>query len=166
MFSSMRYAIFLLLCSAVMGPQAVAGPREGSIPGDFAARALAGGNYRLSEYRGDVVLLMFWGTWCGECRATLSDVDRLWHTYSSAGLMALGVNLDEKPEAAMALIKAAGVSFPSIRDGDKKIARRFDVDALPMIVLLDREGRVRFAVSGSRSGDHATTDMIRRLLDE
>lgn len=166
MFSSMRYAILLLLCSAVLGPGAVAGPKEGSIPEDFAARALAGGNFRLSEYRGDVVVLLFWGTWCGECRASLGDVDRLWQTYNAAGLMALGVNLDEKPEAAIALMKATGVGFPSVRDGSKKIARGFDVDALPMVVLLDREGRVRYVVGGSRSGEPATTDMIRRLLDE
>lgn len=166
MFSSMRHAIFMLLCSALAGSVAVAGPKQGSVPEDFAARALVSGNYRLSEYRGDVVVLLFWGTWCGECRASLGDVDRIWRTYNSAGLMALGVNLDEKPEAPTALIKATGVGFPSIRDGSKKIARGFDVDALPMIVLLDREGRVRYAVSGARTGDPGTTDMIRRLLDE
>lgn len=166
MFSPMRYAILMLLCSALVGSHAFASPQEGKIPEDFAGRALAGGNYRLSEYRGDVVVLLFWGTWCGECRSSLSDVEQLWRTYTSAGLMALGVNLDEKPEAATALIRAAGASFPSIRDGNKRIARDFDVDALPMIVLLDREGRVRFAASGTRTRDAATTDMIRRLLDE
>jgi peroxiredoxin len=166
MFRPMRLAISTLLIAALAGPPAVAGPRLGSVPAEFAGRALTGGNFRLSEYRGEVVVLLFWGTWCGDCRATLGDVDRLWRTYSSAGLMAIGVSLDEKPAAAEGLLRAAGVTFPSVRDTDKRISRGFDVDSLPMVVMLDRAGKVRFVSSGARAADVATTDMIRRLLDE
>jgi peroxiredoxin len=166
MFRSMRSVIPALIATVLMAGSAQAAPQLGSEPADFAARALEGGNYRLSEYRGEVVVLLFWGSWCGDCRPLLNDVDRLWRTYASAGLMAVGVNLDEKPAAASNLVRAAGVQFPSIRDVGKRISRSFDVDALPMVVLLDRSGRVRFVASGPRSGDIGTTDMVRRLLDE
>ena len=136
------------------------------MPADFAARALDGGNYRLSEYRGDVVALVFWGTWCGDCRARLVTVERLWRTYAPAGLMAIGVNLDEKPDAARALMRAIGTTFPSVRDTNKRISREFDVDALPMVVLLDRSGGVRFVSRGAADDHASTTDMVRRLLDE
>jgi peroxiredoxin len=166
MLNPLRPAVVLWLCVALPGPAAIAAPREGSIPADFAARALAGGNQRLSEYRGDVLALLFWGTWCGECRASLADVERLRRTYDAAGFAVLGINLDERPEAAVALLRAVGVAFPNVGDAGKRIARDFDVDALPMLVLLDRDGRVRFAASGPRTADAATTDMLRRLLDE
>jgi peroxiredoxin len=160
------HRLILAVVSMSLALAVQAGPRTGTLPMDFAARALDGGNYRLSEYRGDVVALVFWGTWCGDCRARLGTVERLWRTYSAAGFMAIGVNLDEKPDAARALIRAVGTTYPNVRDTDKRISRAFDADSLPMVVLLDRSGGVRFVTSGASDDDGSTTDMVRRLLDE
>jgi len=160
-----RLLASLLLAAASAAHAQAAPPLRGPAP-DFALRALDGANYRLSEYRGDVVMLVFWGTWCGDCRAGLVEVERLWRTFRTAGLMALGVNLDERAEAATSLAQAMDTTFPMLRDANKNVSRAFSIDALPTVILLDRSGRVRF-VSAGRAGDTgALGDSLRRLLDE
>lgn len=155
-----------LLLALVWAANAMAAPPlRGSVP-DFALRALDGANYRLSEYRGDVVVLVFWGTWCGDCRAGLVEVERLWRTYRTAGLTALGVNLDEHADAASSLARAIDATFPMMHDANKRVSRAFSIDTLPTVILLDRTGQVRF-VSAARADDAgALADRVRRLLDE
>lgn len=156
---------WLLLALASAANAQAAPALRGPAP-DFALRALDGANYRLSEYRGDVVVLVFWGTWCGECRAGLAQVERLWRTYRTAGFMALGVNLDERAEAASSLARTMGTTFPTVHDTTKSVSRAFAIDVLPTVVLLDRAGQIR-VVSTGRAGDAGTLDdSLRRLLDE
>ena len=155
-----------VLMSIAMSAIVQAAPVVNAPAPDFALRAFDGANYRLSEYRGDVVMLVFWGTWCGDCRAGVGEVERLWRTYSAAGLMVVGVNLDEREEAAIAFTRAVGTTFPVVRDSTKGVSRAFRIDALPTVVLLDRDGRVRFVAAGR--GDEASRlgDRLRKLLDE
>ena len=89
---------------------------EGPAAPDFALASTAGTNYRLSEYRGEVVALVFWASWCGDCRAELERFERLRRTYGSVGLTVLGVNLDTEPGRATALAGAAGIGYPVLID--------------------------------------------------
>jgi thiol-disulfide isomerase/thioredoxin len=134
---------------------------------DFALRALAGGNYRLSEYRGEVVAVVFWATWCGNCRAALETAERLQATYGGSGLRILSINLDERPEVARELAAAAGITFPVLLDTDKSVAKAFRADRLPLAVLIDRGGAVRSlnGLTDSRA-ERRLVDDIRALLDE
>jgi peroxiredoxin len=134
---------------------------------DFALKATSGTNFRLSEHRGEVVLLAFWGSRCGQCGSQLSALSRLVDTYRSAGLAALAVNVDDDQLAAAEFAIAHPVSFPVLLDPDKKVARAYRVDNLPMLLLIDRAGTVRHVHRDYRSGDgEKFLQRIRPLLDE
>jgi len=116
---------------------------EGPAAPDFALASTAGTNYRLSEYRGEVVALVFWASWCGDCRAELERFERLRRTYGSVGLTVLGVNLDTEPGRAAALAGAAGIGYPVLLDEGQDVSRNYRADDLPLIVLIDRHGAIR-----------------------
>lgn len=115
---------------------------EGPAP-DFALASTSGANYRLSEYRGEVVALVFWASWCGDCRQELERFERLRRTYGSVGLNVLGVNLDTEPGRAAALAGAAGIGYPVLIDEGQGVSRTYRADDLPLIVLIDRNGAIR-----------------------
>ena len=116
---------------------------DGAAAPDFALSSTAGTNYRLSEHRGEVVALVFWASWCGDCRRELERFERLRRTYGSVGLVVLGVNLDQEPERASALAGAAGIGYPVLLDSAKDVSKTYRADDLPLIVLIDRRGEIR-----------------------
>lgn len=156
-------------CAAALALQAAQSSYilQGRAAPDFALKATSGTNFRLSEYRGEVVLLTFWGSRCGQCGAQLAALSRLVDTYRSAGLTALAVGVDDNPVAAAEFAIAHPVSFPVLLDPDKGVARTYRVDNLPMLLLIDRAGTVRHVHRDFRSGDDkAWMAPIRQLLDE
>lgn len=134
---------------------------------DFALRSAGGPNVRLSELRGEVVLLAFYGSRCGQCGAQLAALDRLVGTYGSAGLAALAVNVDDDQQAAKNYIAAQRVSLPMLLDPEKAVARTYRVDNLPMLLVIDRSGAIRHAHRNYRPADDALyQQQIKVLLDE
>ena len=134
---------------------------------DFTLKATSGTNFRLAEYRGQVVVLAFWGSRCGQCGAQLGAVSRLVNTYQSAGLAALAVNVDDDLGAAVGFAVAHPVGFPVLLDPDKQVARDYRVDNLPMLLVVDRGGNIRWAARDYKSGSEAGyQEQIRALLDE
>ena len=125
------------------------------------------GNFRLSEHRGEVVVLGFWTSWCGTCADYLERLARLDGTYRAAGLIVAGVSLDDEPARALSALKNAGVKFPNGVDAAKVLGRRFAVEDVPLTLLIDRDGIVRFA-HGPLDGptDASMLAEIRQLLDE
>jgi peroxiredoxin len=134
---------------------------------DFTLKATSGSNFRLAEYRGQVVVLAFWGSSCGQCGAQLASVNRLVGTYQSAGLAALAINVDDDIAAAARFAVAHPVGFPMLLDPAKEVARAYRVDNLPMLLLVDRGGTIRWAARDHKSGsDAAYIEQVRVLLDE
>lgn len=157
----------VLLAPAAAVPAAPGHPLQGRAAPDFALRSIGGPNVRLSEHRGEVVLLSFWGSRCGQCLPQLAALDRLQATYASAGLATLAVDVDEDPAAAREFVAARHFGFPLLLDPDKGVARGYRVDTLPLVVLIDRAGTVREVFRDYRSG--AENDYLLRikaLLDE
>ena len=136
-----RLVLGAALALALTGP-GVAAAESAAAP-DFALASIAGSNYRLSEYRGEVVALLFWASWCGDCRRELERFERLRRTYGNVGFVVLGVSLDDEPAQARALAAAAALGYPVLSDPGKEVARTYRVDDLPLIVLIDRNGVVR-----------------------
>jgi peroxiredoxin len=135
-----RAVIAGILAAIGLAASAAEGPATAP---DFALASTAGANYRLSEYRGEVVALVFWASWCGDCRRELERFERLRRTYGSVGFTVLGVNLDKEPSQATALAGAAGIGFPVLLDAGKDVSRSYHADDLPLIVLIDRNGEIR-----------------------
>ncbi len=138
-----RAAARLGMIAALATMALTAAATDGPIAPDFSLSSTAGTNYRLSEHRGEVVALVFWASWCGDCRRELERFERLRRTYGSVGLVVLGVNLDQEPERASALAGAAGIGFPVLLDAGKDVSKTYRADDLPLIVLIDREGAIR-----------------------
>ncbi len=134
---------------------------------DFALKSSTGENLRLSEYRGDVVMINFWATWCGPCRQEMPLLDQLYSRYQRVGFNLLAVNIDDDSNRAMDMVQELGVSFPVLFDSRKEVSRLYDVDAMPVTVLIDREGIVRFVHQGYKPGyEEKYLDEIRSLLRE
>ena len=114
-----------------------------------------------------MVLLTFWGSRCSQCRPQLAALGALQATYGTAGLVTLGVAVDDNAPRASEFAAAAQAKFPLLFDPQKSVARAYDVDALPMTVLIDRSGTVRFLHRDYRSGVEVEyLQELKTLLDE
>ena len=166
-----RFAALALGCVlALGGASAVAQERYellGQPAPDLVARGLSGQNVRLSEHRGEVVVVSFWSGACNTCRAQLEALDRIARTYGSAGLTVIGVNLDDNTLRAEKFARAQDVQFQLLVATAKSTGRDFRVDRLPMTVFVDREGVLRVAHREFKSRDEAKyVRELRTLLDE
>jgi peroxiredoxin len=145
------------LASGAIAPQSAAP--------DFTLRTMDGPNVRLKEQRGRVVMVNFWATWCGPCRQEMPHLERLHRKYRSAGLVLLGVNVDDDTKKAADVAGKLGVSFPMLLDTDKQVSRLYDLATMPSTVLIDRDGKVRYVHRGYHAGYEEHYDrQIRELL--
>jgi peroxiredoxin len=134
---------------------------------DFVLRGLDGKNLRLSEYRGQVVLVNFWARWAGDSRREMAALDRINTTYQRAGLVVIGVSVDEDLRRAQEYAAAMGVSYPILFDTGSEIGKDYLLQKMPMTILVDRAGVVRYAIVGFKRGDERIfLDQIRQLLRE
>ncbi len=115
---------------------------ESEMAPNFTLKNRSGENVKLSELRGQVVLVNFWASWCGPCRQEMPILEKLYKKYKSLGFVILGVNVDDKPKQAESLLKLIDVSFPVLFDTDKKISEKYKVTAMPSSFLIDRDGKL------------------------
>ena len=121
---------------------------------DFKLPSLDGsGDINLHQYRGDVVYLSFWASWCEPCRQEMPYLVRLWQAERERGFQVIGVNVDEDVEAARRFAEQYQLPFPLARDGDKAVSKRYRVPGFPTHYLLDRRGRIRFSAVGFNEDD-------------
>ena len=124
-------------------------------------------NVRLSEYLGQVVLINFWATWCGPCRQQMPLLDQLHDKYERAGLVLLGINIDEDRDEAIEMAQTLQITYPILFDTRKDVSRAYEVGAMPLTVLIDREGLVRYVAEGYKPGyEKRYTEKLRELLGE
>jgi peroxiredoxin len=172
--SSRRAALALATLPMVAPMAALLAPRTGqaalataAAAPDFTLRSNAGRNLRLSEHRGQVVMVNFWATWCGPCKIEMPHLVRIFEKYRSAGFVLFGVNVDEDPKAAVALAARLGITFPVLFDSDKTVSRLYALDSMPTTVLIDRDGKVRQVYRGYREGVEVTYERhVRDLVKE
>ena len=159
--------IILLVLAIFMGSSLASSGLTGQTAPDFVLKSATGENLRLSEYRGDVVMINFWATWCGPCRQEMPLLDELYTRYQRVGFNLLGVNIDDDSRRAMAMVNELGISFPVLFDEDKKVSKLYEVEAMPLTILLDREGTVRHVHHGYQPGyEQKYLNEIRSLLRE
>jgi peroxiredoxin len=159
----------LILCAASAVPSIAAAPPTllGKEAPDFVLKAMNGSNLRMSEFRGQVVLVNFWARWAGDSRQEMPALDRINTTYERAGLVVLGVSVDEDLVHAREFAGAMKVSYPIMFDTGSDIGREYLLQKMPMTILVDRAGVVRYTNVGFKRGDErAYLDHIRELLRE
>ncbi|WP_245286789.1 redoxin domain-containing protein [Bradyrhizobium sp. ARR65] len=133
---------------------------------DFTLPTLSGAQVRLSDLRGKVVLLNFWVTWCGSCRAEMPTIDALYRRYNNRGLEVLAINLDAATTSKVqAFVGELGVTFRVGLDPSSSIARTYRVAGLPTTYLIDRVGNVVVQEIGARDWlDAVSRSAIEGLL--
>ncbi|MFP5350878.1 MAG: TlpA disulfide reductase family protein [Gammaproteobacteria bacterium] len=152
----------VLLVVAAMAPAA---PAPGSAAPDFTLKSDSGRNLKLSELRGEVVMINFWATWCAPCREEMPLLNQLYEQYRKVGFTLLAINVDDDPAKARTMARKLGVSFPVLFDTDKRVSKLYDVAAMPSTLLIDRDGRVRYVHRGYVAGvEQKYQTQVRELL--
>ncbi|WP_272991687.1 MULTISPECIES: TlpA family protein disulfide reductase [Spongiibacter] len=141
---------------------------KGDAVPDFQRPSLGGqSSVALADYAGQVVYLDFWASWCGPCRLSLPALDALYRELGDQGFVVLAVNVDAYQEDADAFLNSHPVSYPTLRDADSTLPKRFAVKGMPTAFLIDRDGRVQHVHEGFRKTDiEPLRRKIMALLEE
>jgi len=122
---------------------------------------------KLSDLKGDVVMINFWASWCGPCREEMPLIEDIYQKYKKLGFTVYGVNVDTNPKDAQQLLKETGVSFPVGYDTKNKVSELYKVDSMPSTVMVDRKGNMRFLHRGYKPGyEQDYEKQIRQLIRE
>lgn len=161
-FTRYGFAVMLVLLATTLS----AGTAQAPAP-DFTLKSISGENIRLSELRGEVVLINFWASWCGPCRQEMPILSELHDKYKAMGFTVLAVNVEENTSDARKLLKDMPVSFPVLFDSDSTVSKQYDVVAMPSTVLVDRNGNMRHLHKGYKPGLEDTyVEQVRALIRE
>ena len=166
------FSIPVLLGIAVLGwalvcPGSVQGQEKRKAP-SFQLPRLDGGVVDLDNFKGQVILINFWATWCGDCIKEMPELEKLYNRFKHEGLSVVAVSLDkdEAREIQNFLKKnQLTLSFPIVLDPDGKVARMYRVSWVPATVLIDREGYIMDTILGIRPwGNRKMFAVFERLL--
>lgn len=162
----MKNRIAALAAALALALPALAGSEGGPAP-QFTLAARGGHDISLAQYRGQVVMLNFWASWCGPCRQEMPLLEGIYKKYNKLGFTLLGVNVEPDAQAADDWLKATPVSFPILYDKDSKVSKLYDVGGMPSTVFIDRSGKLRKLHRGYKPGDeNEYLDSIRALIRE
>ena len=133
-------------CTTGNGVVECAEPQRPQVPA-VTGELLDGGRYDVTQDRGKVVVVNFWGSWCAPCRAEADDLQKTFDATKDAGVSFIGVNTRDDRDSAKAF-EVGRVTYPSIFDPKSEVAIRFDVTqtSTPATLILDREGRIAIAI--------------------
>lgn len=121
----------------------------------------------LGQYRGKVVLLDFWASWCAPCLESFPWMQQIQQKYSERGLVVIGVNVDHERRAAERFLQAQQASFPIFFDPNGQLAEHFHVSNMPSSFYIDRKGNIRYTHPGFRDSERSDAEReIAALLSE
>lgn len=121
------------------------------------------GELRLSELRGRAVVLDFWASWCGPCRAEAPILQRLYAEHAADGLTVVGVNTSDDSENAAPAARSLGMKFPVVTDERNSIAKSYGVSSLPSLVVISRSGKI-LAVRVGVTSESTLEELVRQAL--
>jgi len=138
-------------------------PTVGMQAEDFRLTDLAGKEQSLSQYRGKIVLLNFWATWCKPCTTEMPAMQTMYDKLRDKGFVVLAVNELEDDARVREHIKQYGHTFPVLMDHDNKVANQFGVVGLPVSVFIDQEGRVQEYIKGGLLTEQKIEETVARI---
>jgi peroxiredoxin len=135
---------------------------------EFVLPDLGGTPIRLSDHRGNVVLLNFWATWCPPCRAEMPSMEKLYQVYRERGLIILAISNDVSGRSVVErFVRERGLTFPVLLNPEGDVFAQYGVRGLPTSYVLDRKGRVVSGEIGARDwSSGAAREAVERLLAE
>lgn len=159
---ALRLCAYLVIMIVLQGmasrPPLVGGPAPG-----FKLDRLNGTSVKISEYRGKVVLLNFWATWCKPCIKEMPEIEAAYNLYKEKGLVVLAVNFGEDTDDAASFSRHGKLSFPVLLDRKVKVAEQYRVVSLPVTYFIDQMGIVREQVFGGTLTKEQIGEVFHRL---
>lgn len=163
---AMAIVLVCLLVLPVWGQHPA--PEVDHVAPDFTLPDLDGNATSLSNYKGKVVLLNFWATWCPPCRLEMPTMEKAYRKYRDNGFEVVAVSVDAGPKSAVKhFLQELGLSFQVLLDPDMETLRAFRGFSLPTTVVIDRQGLIRSREMGYRDwSDAESSKLLQRLINE
>lgn len=163
-----RAAAAIALAAVLLTGQAAQAAARAGEPAPACTVHLTGDQAaELRQYRGKVVYVDFWASWCATCVLSFPFLNGLDHAYAGRGLQVIGVNMDQRPADAAQFLARHPTQFAVALGDNQKCARAFGVEAMPSSFVIDRHGVVRALHQGFRPGEgKSLSALVERLLDE
>ena len=161
-----RLAFILSLAAACGGPEPEIGNVGQTVPA-YSAPTVDGDSVHVASYRGEVVLLNVWATWCIPCRKEIPELQALHQDYSGRGLRVLGVSVDasDADRDVAEFAKSFGMTYTILRDPEETVSALFAIPGVPASFLVDREGVVRWRHLGPfKATDSAFVSVLNSVL--
>lgn len=152
-FGGIVGVIGLLAYGFTVDPRNIPSTLVGGQAPDFQLQLLDGTVVQLSDYRGRVVFLNFWASWCPPCRAEARLLEEAWRQVKDREIVFLGVNIQDTEEGARRFIEEFGITYPNGRDPQSRIAINYGVYGIPETFFIDREGRITYKHIGALGGE-------------
>ncbi|HUQ73290.1 MAG TPA: TlpA disulfide reductase family protein [Burkholderiales bacterium] len=159
----LRLVAALLLAASFAASAAELKPWPGGPTPALELDDMAGQTHRLADYRGKVVLVNFWATWCEPCRAEMPSMDGLRRSLQGKPFEVLAVNLAEPLSRIENFLGAVPLGFPLLRDRDGAVAKLWKARLLPASFLVGRDGRIRYVAYGELDW---TSQPVRARVEE
>lgn len=123
-------------------PLAVGAASEGRQATDFRLATFDGRSIALADFRGRVVVLNFWASWCAPCRVEAPALEQTWRRYRDQGLVIIGLNLWDKEADARAFMREFGLTYPNVLDEGGRVAIEYGVAGIPETIVVAADGRI------------------------
>jgi len=147
-------------------PVRAAGDTTGPAP-DFVLDSNTGKPVKLSGFKGQVVMINFWATWCGPCREEMPLLESIYKQYKKQGFTLLSVNVEPDPKGATDWLKKTPASFPVLYDVKSDVSNLYKVAVMPSTYFVDKKGNLRSVHRGYKAGDeNEYMNSIRMLMRE
>jgi len=142
-------------------------PTIGAPAAEFKLIDLKGEWLSLSDYKGKVVLLNFWATWCGPCRVEMPSMEVVYQDLKEQGFEILAISSDHQGSViTRPFVQAKALTFPILHDSDYRVSGTYGIRTLPMSYLIDRQGTLRHRVFGARDWNSPEArELIQELLE-
>jgi thiol-disulfide isomerase/thioredoxin len=154
-----RIIVLFIVVIALLAGCTDKGGQSNTAVSDFSLKDMNGKTVRLSDYKGKVVLLEFWATWCPPCRASVPGLEKLHKAYKDKGLVLIAVTMDMGgDDEVRSYIKESGITYTVLK-GTEDVAAKYQVRSIPMMLVLNKEGKITKRYIGMGSDEDLETDI-------
>jgi peroxiredoxin len=130
----------------------------------FTLPDINGGRRSISDFKGKIILLNFWATWCPNCREEMPSLEKLWEKYRSKDLVVIAVSVGRNSGEIRSFAREQGLTFPILLDQEGAVRKEYEITALPMTYLIGRDGKISGRLYGSRDWAGKKADSLMEFL--